>query len=93
MPLLSDEKFTHLAHVILACLKNTTAARLSSDEAEVLRDIKRVVTEELAQEEELDRAVRAKLTSYSRGIIEGSQEWDVLYRKTLEEETRKRHRP
>jgi len=43
----------------------------------------------LAQESEIDRKVRAKLTSYSRGIIEGSAEWEVLYRKTFEEETRK----
>jgi hypothetical protein len=33
--------------------------------------------------------VRAKLASYSRGIVEGSSEWDVLYRKTFEEEMRK----
>jgi len=29
------------------------------------------------------------LASYSRGIVEGSAEWDVLYRKAFEEETRK----
>jgi hypothetical protein len=44
---------------------------------------------ELAQEQDIDRKVRAKLASYSRGIVEGSAEWDVLYRKTFEEETRK----
>jgi hypothetical protein len=35
------------------------------------------------------RKVKAKLASYSRGIVEGSAEWDVLYRKTFEEEARK----
>jgi hypothetical protein len=43
----------------------------------------------LVQESEIDRKVRVKLASYSRGIVEGSAEWDVLYRKTFEEETRK----
>jgi hypothetical protein len=44
---------------------------------------------ELAQEQDIDQKVKAKLASYSRGIVEGSNEWDVLYRKTFEEETRK----
>jgi hypothetical protein len=43
----------------------------------------------LAQEEDIDQKVKAKLASYSRGIVEGSAEWDVLYRKAFEEETRK----
>jgi hypothetical protein len=48
-----------------------------------------VLATELAQEEEIDRKVKAKLASYSRGIVEGSAEWEVLYRKTFEEEVRK----
>lgn len=93
MPLLSDDKITHLAHVILTCLKKTPGARLTGDEAHALRDIKRVLASELAQEEEVDRVVRARLSSYSRPIVEGSQEWEVLYRKTCEEELRKRKKP
>jgi hypothetical protein len=48
-----------------------------------------VLASELAQEEAIDRKVKEKLASYSRGIVEGSAEWEVLYRKTFEEETRK----
>lgn len=86
---LSDDKVTHLAHVILACLKKTAAAKLKGDETQTLREIKRVLASELAQEETVDRTVRARLASYSRPIAEGSQEWDVLYRKAMEEELRK----
>ena len=45
---------------------------------------------EVAQEEEIDRFVRNRLASYSRPIPEGSPEWEVLYRKTMEEERRRR---
>lgn len=86
---LSDDKVTHLSHVILACLKQTPAAKLKGDETQALREIKRVLASELAQEEAVERAVRAKLASYSRPIAEGSQEWEVLYRKAMEEELRK----
>jgi hypothetical protein len=63
--------------------------KVIGDEERVLKAVKRVLADELAQEGEIDRKVRAKLASYSRGIVEGSTEWDVLYRKTFEEETRK----
>ncbi len=91
--LLSDEKVSHLSHVILTALKSSPLARLKGDEVQALREIKRVLAAELAQEDAVDHAVRARLASYSKRIVEGSQEWDVLYRKTFEEETRKRKQP
>ncbi|MGH7146454.1 MAG: DUF507 family protein [Nitrospiraceae bacterium] len=91
--LLTDEKVSHLSHVILTALKGSPLARLKGDEIQALREIKRVLAAELALEDAVDRAVRARLASYSKRIVEGSQEWDVLYRKTFEEETRKRKHP
>ena len=91
--LLSEEKVSHLSHVILGTLKKSMTVRLTGGEAQVLREIKRVLADELAQEEAVDRAVRARLASYSKRIVEGSQEGDVLYRKTFEEESRKRTHP
>jgi hypothetical protein len=74
----------------LSAVKNSPLAQVKSDDGRILKEIKRVLAGELAQEQEIDRKVRAKLGSYSRGIVEGSPEWEVLYRKTFEEETRKR---
>lgn len=87
--MLSEEKTSHLSHVILQTVKKSALVTVKGDEARILKEIKRVLAAELAQEEDIDRKVKAKLGSYSRGIIEGSPEWDVLYRKTFEEETRK----
>lgn len=87
--MLSEEKTSHLSHVILQTVKKSALITVKGDEARILKEIKRVLAAELAQEEDIDRKVKAKLGSYSRGIIEGSPEWDVLYRKTFEEETRK----
>jgi len=87
--MLSDDKVSHLSHVILGAVKKTPLIHLKNDEGKVLREIKRVLAAELAHEDEIDQKVRAKLGSYSRGIVEGSPEWDVLYRKTFEEELRK----
>ena len=87
--MLSEDKISHLSHVILQVVKKSSLATVQADEGRVLKEIKRVLASELAQEEAIDRKVKAKLATYSRGIVEGSAEWDVLYRKAFEEETRK----
>jgi hypothetical protein len=40
-------------------------------------------------EDRLDEVVRQKIQSLSRRVAPGSREWDVLYRKYMEEELRK----
>jgi hypothetical protein len=87
--MLSDDKVSHLSHVILRAIKNSPLIQVKSEDGRILKEIKRVLAGELAQEQDIDRKVRTKLGSYSRGIVEGSPEWEVLYRKTFEEETRK----
>ena len=88
--MLSDEKTTHLAHIILRTLKNSSEARVQGEEGRALRTIKQVLSSQVSGEEEIDRAVRARLASYARPPLEGSAEWDVLYRKFFEDELRRR---
>lgn len=87
--MLSEDKASHLSHVILQAIKRHAAVKVNGEDGKVLKAIKQILAGELAHEEQIDRKVKAKLASYSRGIIEGSAEWDVLYRKTFEEESRK----
>jgi hypothetical protein len=87
--MLSDDKVSHLSHVILLAVKNSPLVQVKTEDGRILKEIKRVLAGELGQEQDIDRKVRAKLGSYSRGIVEGSPEWEVLYRKTFEEESRK----
>ncbi|HEX5645620.1 MAG TPA: DUF507 family protein [Nitrospira sp.] len=87
--MLSEDKTSHLSHVIVNAIKRHAAVRMVTDDERMLKAVKRVMTAELAQLEEIDRKVKAKLASYSRGIVEGSAEWDVLYRKTFEDEARR----
>lgn len=87
--MLTEDKTSHLSHVILQAVKKSPLVTVKGDEARVLKEIKRVLAGELSQEAEIDRKVKAKLASYSRGVVEGSSEWEVLYRKTFEEEMRK----
>jgi len=88
--LLSEEKVSHLSHLILNHLKNPANASLKVEDVMVLREIKRVLTTELKVEDEVDTVVRRRLASYSKPLAEGSAEWETLYRKAFQEEMRKR---
>ncbi|HEU4685032.1 MAG TPA: DUF507 family protein, partial [Nitrospira sp.] len=87
--MLSEDKVSHLSHVLLRAIKSHQGVQVKSDDGRLLKDIKRLLHAELEQEVDIDRKVKARLASYSRGLVEGSPEWEVLYRKTFEEETRK----
>ena len=91
--MISDDKASHLSHVIWGALKKSPHCRFTEDEGKVLREVKRVVAAELALEVEIDQKVRARLASYSRTIVEGSAEWEVMYRKASEEEQKRRAKP
>ena len=90
--MLSEDKVSHLSHVIRNEVTRNPAVKIIGGDERILKEIKRVLAGELVQEAEIDRKIRARLASYSRGIVEGSTEWEVLYRKTFEEETRKHTR-
>ncbi len=87
---LSDDKITHLTHVILNGLIRKKAVSLLKEEGIVRREIKRVIINEMKLAEDIDESVRRKLQSYSKKIYEGSPEWEVLYRKFFEEESAKK---
>ncbi len=90
--MLSDDKISSLTHLILEGLIEKKWAALLEEESRVLREIRKIITSELKIQEEMDQAVRHKLLSYSRRPVEGSPEWEVLYKKFLKEEQLKRQR-
>jgi hypothetical protein len=90
---LSEDRISHLSHLILDMLVRDRKFDPLQQEERILREIKRTVAAELAFEDEADEAARATIRSLSRKVPEGSREWDVLYRKYLEEELRRRRKP
>ena len=86
---LSEDKISHLSHL----LKETVVSQNLGSIGDVNRFLgltKTVLTDYCRLEEEVDDLVRKKLSSYSRGVMEGSREWDVLYQKHFDDEMKKR---
>jgi len=88
---MSRERIFHLADRILAELQTTEGVALKG--GEYLRvEVVRTLTDESKLEESIDQEVRRILSTYSRALVEGSREWEVMYQKTREEVFRKRFR-
>lgn len=87
--ILSEDRQSHWAHLITDGVWNDDLVDFS-DEDQALRAVKRAIAEFVQEEQDIDVKARAKVASLKRGVIEGSPEWDVLYRKYYEEERGRR---
>jgi uncharacterized protein len=86
---ISEDRLSHLAHLVCDGIYNDDLVDYS-DEDSAMRAAKRAVSIFAKEEVDLDKAVRAKVASLKRNVIEGSPEWDVMYSKYYEEEMKKR---
>ncbi len=91
MSRLSESRVSHLAHLIIDGVWKTDIADFPN-EARALLETKRVLAEFFGGDDRLDDIVRQKIQSLSRHVAPGTREWDVLYRKYLEEELRKQRK-
>ena len=88
---LSREKILRLTHLILDHLNKDEEIEYYADPQEIRQEIVKMISDEMKTDEAIDALVRRKIESQKRTIQEGSDEWDVLYRKYYEEEVG-RHR-
>ncbi len=89
---LSEDRIYHISHLVQDMLLRNRSVDILQTEERVLREIKRTIADELKFEDEADEAARRTIQSLSRKVPEGSREWDVLYRKYVEEEINRRRK-
>ncbi|MGD8376026.1 MAG: DUF507 family protein [Acidobacteriota bacterium] len=87
---LSHEKIVHLSHVVADALNEDGSVTFVEPHNKVRLEVLEVLRREIALEEEMENRARARITSMKRDIVEGSPEWEILYRKYYEEELEKR---
>jgi uncharacterized protein len=86
---LSREKINKLAHAVSDTLAEMDNVDFVEDRNSIRLEVRRVLELLMAQEARIDAAARQKIESQRRTILEGSQEWDILYRKYYNEEVKK----
>jgi hypothetical protein len=87
---LSREKVNYLSQVLTKGLADIPGVTLQAPENTVRLEIVRAIFDGLKLEDAIDAAVRRTLNSYTRKIVEGSREWDVMYQKLYDEELARR---
>lgn len=86
---LSRDKMNKLAHTVADMLAELDGVEFIEDRNTIRMETRRILEELLKQEEKIDQTARQKIESQRRTIMEGTQEWDILYRKYYNEEVKK----
>jgi hypothetical protein len=86
---MSDERIRHISHLIVDALYYDDLIDYDSEES-VVTEVKRIALDYFHKEDKIDSIVRDKISSLSRPVPPGSREWDILYKKYFDEESRKR---
>jgi hypothetical protein len=87
--ILTEERQTHLAHVIADTIWEDDMIDFTDDEV-AIRMAKKAIADFVKEDQAIDDAARAKVSSLKRNVVEGSPEWDILYKKYYEEERNRR---
>jgi hypothetical protein len=85
----SRDKVNKVAHAVTEALAEVNELDFVEDRNTIRLEVRRLMEELLNQEEKIDQAARHKIENQKRTILEGSQEWDILYRKYYQEEVKK----
>jgi len=79
-----------LSHVITAALVATDDVDFVEDRDTIRQKIVDILQNLLREEEQIDLEVRRKIGTQKKEILEGSEEWDLLYRRHYSEELKKK---
>jgi hypothetical protein len=86
---ISRDKANKVAHVVTDALAAMEAVDFVEDRNTIRLQVKKILEDLLNQEAKIDQSARQKIEGQKRTILEGSQEWDILYRKYYNEEVKK----
>jgi len=83
MARLTDDRVSDLARKVVEAARKSGEIK---DERRALLVAKRVLSESFQLEDRLDPVVRSRIP---RRVAPGTQEWEILYRRYMDEEIRK----
>jgi len=86
---LSREKIVRLSHQLVDLLVQSNEVEFIEDRDTIRQHMVQTMTNVLKEEEKVEVEVRRRITSQKKEILEGSEEWDVLFRKYYSEELRR----
>jgi len=86
---ISREKLNKLAALTTEMLSEVPEVEFLQPYDDVRQELRSVLEQLLEEEAKLDQAARHMIESQRRIILEGTPEWDILYRKYYSEQVKK----
>ena len=86
---LTREKTMRLSHIVTDVLVASEEVEFVEDRDTIRQKTVQILQDLLKEEEAVDAEIRKKISSQKKEVLEGSEEWDVLYRKYYAEEMRR----
>jgi hypothetical protein len=86
---LTREKTIRLSHIITDVLVASDDVEFIEDRDTIRQKTVQILQDLLKEEEAMDTEVRKKISGQKKGIVEGSEEWELLFRKYYAEEMRR----
>ena len=86
---INRDKLNMLAHTVADTLADIDEVGFLEDRNTIRQEARKALTTLLTQEAGIDTAARLKIANQRKIILEGSQEWEILYRKYYNDEVKK----
>ncbi len=86
---ISRDKLNKIAHTVADTLAEIPEVDFLEDRNTIRQEARKALETLLMAELKIDGAARLKISSQRKIILEGSQEWDILYRKYYNDEVKK----
>lgn len=84
------ERMNQIAHRIKELIMNDPSVEIYEEPSSIRNSIKEILMEAVKEEEDIDREVRDRIRSYSKKIVEGTPEWNHLYKRIYEDALKRR---
>jgi len=86
---ISRDKLNKLAHTVADTLAGIDEVGFLEERNLIRQESRKALEALLEEESRIDTAARLKISSQRKIIQEGTQEWEILYRKYYNDEVRK----
>ncbi len=73
----------------MAAIEALDEVEIYEEPNNIRQEVVKILTDLMHEEEKIEEAVKARITSQKRTIPEGGAEWEILYRKYYADELRR----
>lgn len=84
------ERMNQVAHKIKDMIMSDPTVEIYEEPGMIRNRIRNILMDAVKEEEEIDKEVRERIRSYSKRIVEGTPEWNHLYRRIYDDALKRR---